>query len=188
MTADDNSDLYEVSVRVQLLCDEKPHRSWFLREKTKWDKLWASLYQIGDTELAIGAYEAAKDVEDGSGEAYLITFGLLQAMVVQQDALVELCAIVDLPYKLDKALLHIRHVRNGTIGHPVEHSTGGRGTAVSCLVRASLHHGHVTVARDYRNPDEYKHEDVDLIQLIQKQRHVVREKLLEIEKHLQNTR
>jgi len=50
---------------------------------------------IEDVELAFDWHLARLDRQVGEGERYLITYGLLQALVVQQDAVKHLGAVLD---------------------------------------------------------------------------------------------
>lgn len=60
-------------------------QSLLLKDSTVWNKLCSALDVTGDTELAINAYISAINV-NSDGEAYLIVYGILQVLLVQQDA------------------------------------------------------------------------------------------------------
>ncbi|MBM3475578.1 MAG: hypothetical protein FJX75_20120 [Armatimonadetes bacterium] len=76
---------------------------------------------IEDTEMAIEAYES-RHCGTGKGALYVATYGLLQAMVVQQDAarhlLTALGEDVDLPSL--PQLVKVRDIRNRAVGHPTK--------------------------------------------------------------------
>lgn len=74
---------------------------------------------IGDTELALHAY-ITDPFPPGDGASYLIVYGALQTLFLQQDAIFNLAAALAIPETLDKyaRLGEIREIRNASIGHP----------------------------------------------------------------------
>ncbi len=82
-------------------------------------KLCSCLDVIGDTELAFRAYEAMSD-EPAPGSSYILVYGFLQALVLQQDAVRNLYAALGLPSEGDCRLKEIREVRNDAVGHPTK--------------------------------------------------------------------
>ena len=76
-----------------------------------------SLYAIEDCESAIRAYEKMPWPEDVGGK-YLAIYGVLQAMVVQQDAVRHLHEAINKKFELDDELKSIRNCRNMCVGHP----------------------------------------------------------------------
>ena len=91
-----------------------------------WNQFCAALDTIGDTSLAIESFE--KSTESSFSEnPYLFTYGLLQALVIQQDAVNFLKISL---FGTDKKIVWwdkkyaelgtIRNLRNETIGHPVK--------------------------------------------------------------------
>jgi len=92
-----------------------------LQGKTKaYGQACSSMDMLGDSTMAIEAHGRmqAKDV----GEQYLLLYGLLQAMFVEQDAALHLCKALDHPASLDdyEQLRQIRDIRNCSVGHPTE--------------------------------------------------------------------
>lgn len=75
---------------------------------------------IEDTQLAIEAYNALPWGSD-EGEHYLYTYGLFQALYVQQDALSVICNKFGLPIVVQRnpILGPVRNIRNQTVGHPM---------------------------------------------------------------------
>lgn len=103
-----------------------------LKEMGRWHLLTSSLDVIEDAELAIAACgrldSAARNSEADAtyrlelGVRYLVVYGLLQALIVQQDAAFHLCEALDVPCarKNFPKLTHIRDIRNISIGHPTK--------------------------------------------------------------------
>src|SRR6266496_2067880 len=64
-----------------------------LKNKPAWNMLASAMDVISDTEWAIATFESL-DVSD-KGMLYLVIYGLLQALYVQQDALENLVRALD---------------------------------------------------------------------------------------------
>ena len=62
----------------------RKHRAIF-GDSAEYHKLCSCLDVIGDTELAFHAYEEMPD-DPAPGSSYVLAYGLLQALVLQQDA------------------------------------------------------------------------------------------------------
>ena len=107
-----------------------------LQDTASWNMLCSCLDLIGDTKLAIIAYDQAKQPKD-EGEKYLLVYGILQALFLEQDAVRNLCAALGIRYNADPLLEQIREIRNDSIGHPTKRG-GGKGQAFSFISRASL--------------------------------------------------
>lgn len=91
------------------------------QNKLLFSQLCSSLDVIGDTEEAITAFEA-KDFGDSTAVHYLVVYGLLQAIYVQQDAVNNLCQSLAIPEKINNypTLLKIREIRHDAAGHPTK--------------------------------------------------------------------
>jgi hypothetical protein len=98
----------------------------------RWNLLTSSLDVIEDAELAIEAHDGAgaaaseitwkPDYQSASGSLYLATYGLLQALVIQQEAVFHVCEALDIPLRLKSfpKLQGIREIRNISVGHPTK--------------------------------------------------------------------
>ena len=85
--------------------------------------LCACLDIIEDCDWAIHRYQQGPSTTD-LGFLYLMTYGLLQALFVQQDAVKYAAEAVRMPYSRPAELVEIRQVRNSAIGHAPEKSAG----------------------------------------------------------------
>ena len=86
------------------------------REEGDWNKLWSAFDNIQDSQKAIEQFPI--DNAD-----YLGVYGLLQAMVVQQDSIQKLMsALGQVPIRWSDylELKEIRDVRISTVGHPTD--------------------------------------------------------------------
>ena len=78
-----------------------------------WFQLCASLDAIEDTKLAIDSFVAIKSEKD-VGRLYLLVYGALQALFLQQDAINNLCEALEIPVDFGKypKLQDIKNLRN----------------------------------------------------------------------------
>src|SRR4030042_5169607 len=101
----------------------KPRKQHLLLGNNRlWNQLCSSVDVVQDTDIAMEAYLQNAFPQD-EGEKYIRVYGILQVLVVQQDAARHLIASLGLP-----ALIHaplgeikdIREIRIESIGHPTE--------------------------------------------------------------------
>jgi len=89
-----------------------------------WNTLCASMDALEDTHHAILAFIAAasklepKLQERELGERYLRTYGVMQAFVIQQDALINLHVSLGMPEPDLEPLDRVRDFRVAAAGHP----------------------------------------------------------------------
>jgi hypothetical protein len=99
------------------------HLQRLISDLVNWNQIWSAIDVIDDCEFAFYAYNKAS-VSTGSGEAYLLAYGVLQALFVQQDALMNLRDAIapSIEIELTPRLVKIREIRNMSIGHPTKFS------------------------------------------------------------------
>lgn len=97
----------------------RPRRHVALSENPElFSQLCSSLDVIGDTDEALYEYLEKEQATPNQGERYLLTYGVLQALILQQDAVQHLAESLGVPYKRDTKLGEIREIRNKATGHP----------------------------------------------------------------------
>jgi hypothetical protein len=100
-----------------------PRRAKMLRREVgRWNQLCSCLDTLQQTELAMQAYASTSGTV-GSGQHYLALYGLLQAMVLQQDAVCHLDEALGgkgTAVGNDRHLQDIRKIRNVSVGHPTK--------------------------------------------------------------------
>jgi hypothetical protein len=112
------------------------------REKGFWDQLWTCLDTINHTEIAILEFKVLKEV-DFAKVPNTLTYGLLQNLYVQQDALSNLSESI-LNKRIDDwsrnypSLFYVRDIRNITIGHPTKEGRKGRDNKYCVIDQGSL--------------------------------------------------
>ena len=73
------------------------------------------------------------------GSSYILAYGFLQALFLQQDAVRNLYEALQLPSEPDPLLAEIRELRNDAIGHPTKRGGGkGKGKSFSFISRPSI--------------------------------------------------
>ncbi len=128
----------EYCSRVRDLINEPRVAFQLQKDPPFWNQLCSSLDVIGDTELAMESYPL--DASDTPfGLSYLLVYGLLQAMYLQQDAVFNLCESLGIPQGIDNhpKLKAIRDIRNKSTGHPTKKDKP-KPTSYHFIARASL--------------------------------------------------
>jgi len=151
-------------------------RHVLLQDTAAWSQLCSSLDIIGDTGLAIEAYCRHEDPAD-LGERYLLVYGILQVLFVQQDAVEDLAEALKLPYFPVPELRDIREIRNKTTGHPTKRGDPKKGTATShFLSQHSLSKSGYQLLTTYAD-GRSEFMDVNIFSLMRRQQGVVRKVL-----------
>lgn len=135
-------------------------------ELDSWSQICSSLDTLGDTGLAIQSYFKS-DFPTESGLSYIYTYGLLQALFIQQDAMNHLSEAFEVPYELSDELKSIRAVRNASIGHPTKNRVK-KITYFNHISRISMSKGGFTLARFY-DEGESEFIDVDFKNIVETQ-------------------
>lgn len=97
------------------------YQSELLKNSSNWNQICSSLDVIGDTILSILDYTCA-EYPDDSGLKYIYTYGILQALFIQQDAMKHLSEAFGISFEQSEKLKKIRTIRNAAIGHPTKNN------------------------------------------------------------------
>jgi len=140
--------IYEYSSRIRDLVNTPRKQVALLKERNRWLQLCSSLDVIGDTELAVEAY-TSETFAKTDGASYLIVYGALQALFLQQDAIFHVSEALVIPETLDKypRLKEIREIRNTSIGHPTWRG-GKTAPSFHFITRVSLSKGGFSLLSD----------------------------------------
>jgi len=141
-----------------------------LKKRSKRYKIYSCLDVIGDTELAIEAYYSSKSVSD-FGLLYLIIYGTLQILYVQQDAVFNLSNSLGIEKKIADypQLEKIRDIRNRSTGHPTEKSKpGDKTTSYNFITRVTMRHDRFELTSILKNGNQ-EDEDISIPDLIEMQ-------------------
>jgi len=158
-------------------------QSTLLSKREGWNKLCSSLDLIGDTELAIAAYPSLCKTE-GDGASYLIVYGILQTLLLQQDAAKHIAEVLDIKIKLPKELQQIRMIRNSAAGHPGMQKE--KGVFKSCFIsRFSLSPINFELMTAYSDDKDYEMSHVSIPKLLETQNTYLGELLEKVIKELE---
>jgi len=170
----------ELEQEIRDLINSPRKRTNLLKDKADWSKLCSSLDVIGDTEQAFNSYLDIQEPNSFS-EKYLILYGVLQALFIQQDAVTHLSEALGLTYTVDPLLTQIREIRNDSSGHPTKR--GGKGNKFNHISRMSMQRQTFQLMTTY--PDgSYQFTDVDVKSLIESQRDTLQTSLIGISEKL----
>ncbi len=112
--------IYTYTQRIRDIINKPRIHDTLWENRELFSQLCSSLDVIGDSDGAISAYS---DMKVTSNEAtYLVVYGLLQSLFLQQDAVNNLCESLGIPKMLGDypKLKEIRKIRNDSIGHPTK--------------------------------------------------------------------
>ena len=117
--------------RIRDLINSPRRLHALLSDRPRWNRVCAALDTLGDTQLAIDAYVAEEISPKGAGPLYLVLYGILQVLYVQQDALKDLAGALNRALEIPQALRDIRDARNASIGHPTFYRYGAYSNTIN---------------------------------------------------------
>ena len=126
----------ELEQRIRDYINAPRKHSALFEDRIEFSKLCSCLDVIGDTELAFSAYESMAD-STPPGSTYILAYGFLQALFLQQNAVCNLYEALGEPYASAPLLREIREIRNDASGHPTKRG-GGRGRSFNFISRMSI--------------------------------------------------
>jgi len=133
--------MYTSIQKIRDFINEPRRRRYILsKDRALWHQCCSCLDVIEDSELAIAAY-SAREFGASGGAHYLAVYGLLQALFLQQDAVINLCESLGIPETIDNypRLREIRETRSDSIGHPTKRNRKqARLTSWHHIVRSTL--------------------------------------------------
>ena len=137
-----------------------------------WLMLCSCMDTVQDTEVALESYLTEDTNNSERGRNYLHTYGALQALFVQQDAVENLHEALDIQHVEDSSLEQIREIRNNAAGHPTKR---GKKIAFNFVHFGSVYtHGfHLMTVYPNESDDgrlNSKHEDINIADLIATQK------------------
>jgi hypothetical protein len=159
-------DIIEVMLKLRDLVNEPRTQRYLAKNQTKWNKLCSAMDAVEDTAMAVRSYSSQEDTKD-KGKLYLVTYGILQALTVQRDAVFDLCDALDSNRCQGEfpGLDAVRAVRVSVAGHPTKKQRDGDGPCH--LVQTSLGLGRFEVVS--HSPVGPKFRYVDIANSIQTQ-------------------
>ena len=166
--AKSKKEIRELVTRVRRMINSPWKRNTLLQDKAYWNMMCSSLDAIEDTEVALESYCQLENIRD-DGIQYILIYGVLQALIVQQDATKNLAESLGLKWETKDVLKEIRDIRNDAAGHPTKRSRK-KEDAYNFISRGTMSKSGFQIMTSYRDsrPDEFK--QCDLFKLIEGQR------------------
>jgi hypothetical protein len=169
----------ELESQIRDFINAPRRQATIFNDKVAWGMLCSSLDVIGDTEVAIEAYlKGGEKPSKGrkktnhltqTGNLYIILYGILQVLFVQQDAVKHLAEALGIDYAHDPVLRDVRETRNDAIGHPTKR---GKGEAFNFISRMTLSRAGCTLLT-MRPDGKNAHREIDVPAMIRTQRGAV---------------
>ncbi|MBQ5469361.1 MAG: hypothetical protein IIT54_01925 [Acetobacter sp.] len=167
--------------------EKNKHKQNTLRkDKVRFNKCYSVKWVLEDISEAIEVYKnyARKEKELDLGTKYLMIYGVLQVLFLQQNALKDLCDAlnykqVDITKENNPKIYEIREIRNDIAGHP----TTGRGSSkyTTYLSRHSCYYTNLSLRKiQYQETENDEFIDVDIISSIDTQEKFIKEQLEKI--------
>lgn len=127
------------------------HQVTLLSSRDTWNQICSSLDVIGDTVLSLEDY-LSSPYPESVGLKYIYTYGILQSLFLQQDAVRDLSEAFSIPHTLSRTLEKIRDIRNAAIGHPTNQRIK-KATHYNYISRISLQKSCFTLMRSSAESD-----------------------------------
>lgn len=159
-------EFFDIEKQVREHINTHRYQSVLTSALDNWSQICSSLDTLGDTGLALQSYFKSEYPAE-AGLSYIYSYGLLQALFIQQDAMSHLSEAFDVPYELSKELKGIRTVRNASIGHPTKNQVK-QTTYFNHISRISMSKSGFTLARFY-DEGESEFMDIDFWQIVETQ-------------------
>lgn len=115
-------ELFELVRKIRLHINEIQKQALLMEKIEKWFRITSALDVVEDTAYAIGFYQNQPYPSELGGK-YLYTYGVLQALFMQQDAVESINAVLRNTKSIDWKTAYpdaykVREFRNDVVGHP----------------------------------------------------------------------
>jgi hypothetical protein len=121
---------------IRDLVNQPRRQNQLIENKENWQLICSSMDILEDTELALDSYKKMR-IKDDVGIYYLIIYGVLQTLILQQDAIKNILRALSFDMQLPTELLEIREIRNNAVGHPVREKNK-KINSINFITRMSL--------------------------------------------------
>lgn len=166
----------ESKIRDRINLRRKQHQ--LLGRSADWNQLCSALNVVGDTELGLDSYLAHEPVSD-IGVRYLLVYGALQLLQTQQDAVMSICAALQIRPVASPKVSLVRELRSSSIGHPTRQQENNRSKS-NFIVRATLSQSGFTLFTVTASEWSRAEQTVNIPKLIEIQRNALAKTLAEV--------
>lgn len=170
-----------LEIKIRDLVTEPRRQAVLQKNEANWNIICSALDVIGDTELALDAYDNWAPPND-KGKRYIIYYGVLQAMSTQQDALQQLRRVLGIFVKLPTDMRNIRNARAASVGHPIGRAEDGKVKSYFIARHSFSKDGFTLMA--ISDDSTVSTDQVDISDMIIKQREFVEHSMEDIVKML----
>ena len=183
--------VHELVERLRRAVNVPEVQDRLIKDRRLWRQLCSAMDVMEDTETAIASYRSSAPLQD-IGSLYLLAYGLLQVLFVQQDAVKHATEAAGLDdYEFPEDVLAIRDVRNRAIGHPTKREKrvtgGGKKLESFGIMQMSLsHEGFILYSFDWDRPDAVQR--IRFEELIAAQSKAVAQAIEQMIRHLKTAR
>lgn len=161
-----NSEITSLEQRIREHINTSRHQKGLLADHANWNQICSSLDIVGDTVYAVQDYFES-DFPENVGSKYLIVYGFLQALFIQQDAVRHLAESFECEHEYTDELKSVRGLRNSAVGHPTREKIG-KVQYSSHITRISICKAGFTLGR-YGENGESEYVDVGMVELAKSQ-------------------
>jgi hypothetical protein len=125
-------------------------------DRANFNQACSALDTIGDTELALQEFKL-NNSSFTTGMSYILAYGVLQAIFLQQDAIKHLALSLGVPFHLPVELKEIRELRNDATGHPTKRDIDKKNNIYSFhgISRATLSKAGFQMMSSYSDDDSH---------------------------------
>lgn len=173
---------FDIEKQVREHINTHRYQKVLISNLDNWSQICSSLDTLGDTGTAILSYFSSEYPTE-TGLSYIYTYGLLQALFIQQDAMNHLSEAFDVSYELSEELKSIRAIRNASIGHPTKNRVK-KVTYFNHISRISMSKGGFNLARFY-DEGESEFVEVDFKLIVENQLEGINKAYKSIQQKLQ---
>ena len=173
--------------RVIFNNDVKSLKNKILKDSNKWFQICSAMDCVEDTQLAID-YFVKSEFPEAEGEnfifnyggQYIFIYGLLQALFLQQNALMDIAEVLNFGLNFEKngiypELYEIREIRNKVVGHPTKRKYGKEWRSTHSIVRTSMTKESFEIRSKYKEQKESEFEEINTLKYISVQEEKVKE-------------
>ena len=167
---DDEIVIQKLANKIRYYINIERNQYQLSRDLKKWNQLCSALDTIEDTDLAIESFQSCEWSAE-TGMKYLLVYGILQALFIQQDAFKYLAECLETNCELNDCLQKVRDLRNRAIGHPVKKNSKRSQTSY-VIGRYSMEKEKGFTLFNWNATGDTS-EEIDLIQLIKSQKNSI---------------
>ena len=164
----DKMDISQLEQRIRSFLSSDRFRSGFEKSPAGFNQLVSALDILGDTNRAMQTYPSMC-THNEKGISYIIVYGVLQGLFLQQDSVERIVKVLDIPYSRPAELQDIRDIRNKSVGHPTNQGKKSQDSKSNFIDRSSLSPTGFKLLTLHSDSDDYEMPHIFIPDMISKQ-------------------